>query len=59
MCSKPLVSPVRFCKKCKKPILSGHKYKITRTGLQHRHCDYPDAYLTPREYQKKYGHAPY
>lgn len=40
-------------------ILKGHKFTYGKRGLQHRHCDAPNNYLSRAEYIKTYGHPPY
>lgn len=57
-CGQPITKePVKRCRLCKKPILRGHKYRFTARGLQHRHCDAPDSYLSDDEYIDRYGKA--
>jgi len=58
-CGKPLAGPVRFCVKCKRPIERHDKWFFVKGRMQHRHCQFPDAYLTPKEYKLAYGHDPY
>lgn len=55
-CNKPFTpEPVKVCAKCKLPILRGHKYRHIGGRLEHRHCDYPDSYLTPADMDARYG----
>ena len=55
-CNKPFTpEPVKVCMACHRPILRGHKYTIRGGKLQHRHCAYPDSYLTPTELDEKFG----
>jgi hypothetical protein len=50
-CGRPFKteSPVRFCRKCKQPILRGHKYRWINLGgnlttIEHRNCEDPQSY---------------
>ena len=55
-CGKPVTpEPVKVCARCDRPILRGHKYRHIRGRLEHRHCDFPDSYLTPQEMDARYG----
>lgn len=59
-CGKPVTAePVRWCIACKLPIRQHDKFNITRRGLRHRHCRYPEMYLTPAEFRKRFRHEPY
>ena len=55
-CNKPITpEPVKVCADCGRPILRGHKYRMVGGKLRHRHCRFPDSYLTPSELDAKYG----
>ncbi len=58
-CGRPLESPVRFCRKCKRPILRHDTWKITPKGLEHKCCTNPTHYMSKEEYRKVYGREPY
>jgi predicted amidophosphoribosyltransferase len=45
-CGQPLdKTPVRWCRKCKRPIARHDKYRIMRNGLEHRHCEDAENYV--------------
>ena len=55
-CGKPITpEPVKVCANCHLPILRGHKFTIRKGVIAHRHCQYPDSYLSEAEYVAAYG----
>lgn len=57
-CNKPFTpEPAKVCSECKLPILRGHKFTFQGGLLRHRHCKWPDSYLTPKEFIAKFGKA--
>ena len=57
-CNKPFTpEPVLVCLRCHLPMLRGHKWTIRGGHMQHRHCDWPDSYLSKADYIAQYGLA--
>lgn len=59
-CKQPIAaSRVRFCADCGQPIDLHHKWRFRFRGrsvqMVHRHCKYPESYLTPEQMKEKYG----
>jgi hypothetical protein len=47
----------RTCWRCDKPMGRHDKWKIGRDGrIRHRHCDFPQSYLSRDEWARLYRH---